>query len=331
MPVTQRDVAEAAGVAQRTVSNVLNDFPHVRPEVRERVLAAMDQLGYRPNRAARTLRTGRTGVLGLVIPALDLGYFGEIGTLVIEEARDLGYAVVIAQTRSDLEGERSAIRRFVADGVDGILVDTLLIEEDELRELVEDVPIVLLGEHLAGAAFDRVSIDNSAATAAVVAHLAEGGRQRIGFLGDSARGLDLVSDRLVGYRAALARHGLPAGPVLSVSGYRRVDGFDTVSAALAEGLDLDALVAATDLLAIGALRAFADVGIEVPSQVAVVGHDDLADARYAIPRLSSVAPDKPALARAAVAMLDARIADPDVALQVAGGSEWTLSVRESSA
>lgn len=334
MPVTQGDVAALAGVARRTVSNVVNGFPYVSDNVRARVQAAIDQLGYKPNRAAQYLRTGRSGILGLILPELDVGYFAEIARLLVEEAERRGYTVLIAQTLGLADREVEVLDQFANQQPDGLIFSPISIDADTLADRIRDTPLVLLGEHLAETPRDHVAIDNVAATQAVMQHLIDTGRRAIAFIGHAGRpgALNMADLRLRGYTEALEANGLTADRRLirAVDGYHRVQGYDAQRELLETGVSFDAVCCATDLLAIGAMRALADGSIAIPDDVAVVGFDDLDEGRFAVPRLTTVAPNKASIARAAIDLVITRIngvADPEHHL---GKDDYSVEIRESS-
>lgn len=329
--VTQGDVARVAGVAPRTVSNVINDVPHVSDRVRARVLAAIDELGYRPNRAAQRLRTGRSRTIGVILPELDVGYFAEMARLIVEEAEAHGLTVLVTQTLGLRDRELEVLDKFRDQQPDGIILSPIGVSSTQLESYVHEIPIVLLGEQLELSPVDHISIDNVAATREMVQHLIDGGRTRIAFVGQSrTRELHMAELRLRGYREALTANGLPTDSSLEreVDGYHRADGARAVDELIAEGVAFDAVFGVNDLLALGAIRSLADAGLEVPRDVAVAGFDDVDDARYSIPRLTTVAPDKPAIARESVRRLLVRISGSDASSPTAVGYE--LVVRDSS-
>nr|BFF25581.1 hypothetical protein GCM10025732_35460 [Glycomyces mayteni] len=185
MPATLRDVAELAQVSVRTVSNVVSGYAHVSERMRQRVLAAIEELDYRANPVARTLRTGRTGMLALVVPEIDVPYFSELARDVIDAAAEFGYRVMIDQTGHDHERER---RLLMGDDrtmlFDGILFSPL-VTKSELLDMhrSEHMPLVLLGEHEFDGRFDHVAIDNVQAARDAVSHLVAAGRTRIAAIG----------------------------------------------------------------------------------------------------------------------------------------------------
>lgn len=333
MAATQADVAALAGVARRTVSNVVNDFPYVSEDVRRRVKAAIEELGYQPNRNARSLRIGRTDTIGVALPELDVGYFAELGRLLVEVAEEFGYTVLISQTLGTKDREVHTLERFHSQQVAGVIFSAISIDADDLVGRPDDVPVVVLGEHLLESSLDRVTIDNVVATRAAVRHLIDIGRRRIAFIGLNRYGGGSATRdlRLRGYAAALSSAGLKRDKSMEarVTGYHQADGFEATERLLAEGAEFDGLFCANDLLALGAIRALVDHGLRVPADVAVAGFDDLDEARFSVPRLTTVSPDKQRIARAAISLLAARIegsAPPDP-FPTDG---FTLRVRDST-
>src|SRR5690606_40487186 len=156
--VTQQEVADRAGVGRRTVSHVITGFPHVSAEARARVLRAIDELGYVPNRAAQQLRTGRSGVIALTVPEIGVGYFGELGTLIVEEAASRGLGTVVAQTRGVRDRELTELERILALQPDGVIMSPLGLTPADLADLAARVPVALIGEHLLGVAADAPGV-----------------------------------------------------------------------------------------------------------------------------------------------------------------------------
>src|SRR5436189_2688565 len=185
MAPTLREVAARAGVSIRTASNVVNEFARVAPETRARVQRVLDELGYSPNAAARTLRRGRSGLIALVLPELDIPYFAELTRAVIAEAARHRYTVVIDQTDGDRLRERELIMRGSRAALfDGLIFSPLGLGGSDLRDRTSTAPVVLLGERIVDSGLDHVMIDNVAASRAATRHLLELGRRRIAVIGD---------------------------------------------------------------------------------------------------------------------------------------------------
>ena len=309
---TVRDVAKAAGVSPMTVSNVLNNHPHVRPATRERVLKAIDDLGYRVNVAARNLRAGRTNTIGFAVPEVESPYFGQLASRIIARAHDAGYRVAIERTGADRENELSAITSSRTRMYDGLILSAVGLGPAD-RDLLEiDMPMVILGESMFGAPVDHIALPNEEGTYAATTHLIERGCRRIAIVqgGDPDR-LSVTSLRHAGYRRAMAEHGMDLDPSLVVERHHLSleDGRTAAHQLVDAGTGADGVVCITDTVAMGVMRGFADRGLSVPAQVRVVGFDDILEARYSVPSLTTIDPDHEEVARLAVELLLARLAD----------------------
>ena len=310
MSASLRDVAKLAGVSPRTVSNVVNDFEYVRDTTRERVLRAIEELNYKPNISARRLRQGRTRMLGFAVPELSQPYFAELSELVESAAQSRGYTVIATQTGGRKDSEVRMLRDFTSHLVDGLIFSPFTLTQDEFAAAAPSVPTVLIGEQISSPGHTGIAIDNVRATTDITRHLLERGRRRIAVLG--AYHSDLYRSarlRLQGYRDALETAGVAFDPalVLYTDRFGRQAGRDGVAAALADGVRFDALVCFTDMLAFGAVRAFADARVRVPDDVAIASIDDVQEAEFSVPSLTSIAPDKRAIAETAVDQLIALV------------------------
>ena len=330
--VRLRDVAAHAGVSVRTVSNVVNDFQYVAPATRAKVQASIDALGYRPNVAARNLRRGRTGLLALVVPEIDSPYFAELAARTVRIAEDDGWTVLIDQTDGDAGRERRLVRGERSQLVDGVIFSPWSLSAEELASRSDATPIVLLGEHAGVPPVDHVVIDNVTAAAEAVAHLAAGGRTRIAAIGvPPMLANETARQRQLGYRRALEAAGIPLRAELEipVTSLHRSEGHRAMAELLASGAAPDAAFCFSDELALGALRAVVDAGLRTPADIALVGFDDVEDGRFAVPRLSTVAPDKDAIARLALQSLRDRLAGDESPARVITAPH-RLVLRESS-
>jgi DNA-binding LacI/PurR family transcriptional regulator len=309
-----REVAQLAGVSAKTVSNVLSDYPYIRPETRARVMAAVDQLGYQINVAARTLRSGRTRAIGLALPELSQAYFAELADAVIRSASRHGYTVFIEQTSARRATELETIAGMHRHSIDGLIFSPLALGQEDARYLDVDFPLVVLGERILRSPADHVTMPNEAASKAAVAHLLERGRRRIAVIGthpDDPEGT--AATRFRGYSEALREAGIEVDPrlVLDARSWHRADGAAAAVALLEPGLEVDGLFCFNDALALGAMHALQTRGVRVPEDVAVVGFDDIEDSRYATPALSTISPGREEIAARAVDLLIERIEGPD--------------------
>jgi DNA-binding LacI/PurR family transcriptional regulator len=310
-----RDVASAAGVSPKTVSNVVNGYVHVRPETRALVQQHVDALGYRPNAVGRQLRRGRTGAIALAVPGIDMPYFADLAALLVRAARDRGLTVVVEQTDGDVEREREVAAGSPVRFADALIFSPLTIPPAELAVARHDTPMVLLGEHGAAVAgADRVAIDSVAIGVAATAHLTATGRRRIAMIGHKNAPKSAMEQRVLGYTRGLRDAGLPVDPALirTVPGWDREHGADATDALLAQHPDVDAVFAANDVLAVGVLRALHRHGRRVPDDVAVVGVDDVPECSYTTPALTTVAIDRAFVAGAALELATSRLDDPDL-------------------
>ncbi|MEV4108464.1 LacI family DNA-binding transcriptional regulator [Nonomuraea sp. NPDC049695] len=330
--VTMSDVAKLSGVSKMTVSNVINGRAGVSDQVRRRVMEAVRQSGYRVNVSARTLRSGRTGVIGLAVPEIDRPYFGRLAAHVIEQASEHGFHVAIEQTGAAAHAEIDAINHSYTLHFDGLILSAVGVDPQDSRLASGDYPIVMLGEQDFGAKFDHVAMPNEEGTKAATAHLIDRGCRRIGIVtGSSLDGVNVVTRRYQGYRAALAERGLDPDPALlfTADGMALESARDAAHRLVDSGQEIDGVVAVSDTVAQGVLRGLADRGVRVPEDVRLIGFDDISESAYMVPSLSTVAPDHRWMAAKAVELVTARIQDPSRPAR-----EYTapfeLKVREST-
>lgn len=310
MAITMRDVAEMAAVSIKTVSNVINDHPNIKPETRSRVLSAIEDLGYQPNLSARGLRSGRTGVISLIIPDLKNAYFAELADAVMTAASKRGQAVIIEQSGGERERELQILRGPRMRMVDGVLYSVLGLEQEDADLINIPTPIVLLGERIFNGPADHVTMQNVEASQAATEHLLELGCTRLLALGaHPGEVIGSAGLRLEGYRRALNRASVPYREELTVDvqTWHRADGAQAMRRVLGSGLAFDGVVAFNDSLALGAMSVMQDAGLKVPDDVAIIGFDDIDETRYSLPALSTVDPGRQEIAETAVRMLLERI------------------------
>ena len=294
------DVARLAGVSHQTVSRVLNAHPNVRPQTRDNVLAAIAELGYRPNAAARTLVTRRTRTLGVV--SFDTTLYGPASMLYgIERAAAHSYFVSIASLPAlDRRSVLGAVDRFLDQGVEGIIViapkTSAVAACSRLRA---HVPLVAVGcgTH---APLTSAAVDNVAGAALATRYLLGLGHATVHHIAGPAAWVD-AHERITGWREALASAGaaepeLFSGDWSSASGYR-------IGHRIADSAEVTAVFCGNDHMALGLLRALAERGRRVPGDVSVVGFDDIPESAYFLPPLTTVRQDFGELGRRALAML----------------------------
>ncbi|MGN8025329.1 LacI family DNA-binding transcriptional regulator [Microbacterium sp. 22242] len=311
MAVTLHDVARVAGVSIKTVSNVINDYPYIRPATKQRVEDAIAELGYTPNLTARNLRSGRTGAIALALPDLSLAYFAELAAAVIAAAEASGVSVIVEQTGADPVRERELLRSPRLKLTDGLIFSPLGLGQDDVDALDVPYPLVLLGERIFDGPTDHVTMRNVEAARAATAFLLASGRRRIAVVGaHEGEVIGSAALRLQGYREALEAAGVAYDEDLIgyTTFWHRANGALSMRELLARGVEFDAVFGLNDTLALGAMRALQESGRHVPADVAVVGFDGLDEAEYSIPSLTTIDPGREWIAKTAVKTLLERIA-----------------------
>lgn len=308
---TMKDVAERAGVSIKTVSNVVNGTVKVSENTKSRVEAAVKELGYQVNFSARSLRQGRTGMIGLLIPELRVPYFAELADSVLKAAEAQGLTLIIEQTGAGGEHEAEMLRGPRRRFTDGVLFSPVTMDPNKHPELDVDFPLVLLGERVFDPRYDHVTMSNVEAARLATEHLASQGCKNIAMLGYHAdEVMGSAALRYKGYRQGLEAAGLEFKPELLGHAGRwvRSTGKAAMQQVLDTGVPFDGVFALNDAMGLGALPALRAAGLKVPEDVLVVGFDDIDDAQYSDPPLSSVDPGRDEIATKAVSLLVARIA-----------------------
>ena len=323
MAVTIRDVARAAGVSASTVSRALSAPEIVDAATRERVLRVADHLGYRPNRAARGLITGRTGNLGLILPDLANPFFPSVVKGIQSQAHEADYQVFVADTDEHATAELGLVRS-LAKQVDGIILCSPRMKPAELRDAAGLAPVVLVNRR--AGTIPAVTMDNAGGMFDVVQHLTELGHRRIGFVA-GPRSSWSTKERLRGLRTASDRLGLE---LVEVGNFDPT--FDG-GAASAEGVLLggvSAVVAYNDLVALGLLAALRERGVEVPRDLSVVGIDNIQMSAMVHPALTTLNIPKEQAGRRAVDLLVQLLADSTEPAQKSRELPTELLVRQTT-
>lgn len=309
-PARIKDVAALAGVSLKTVTNVVHQRSNVRDSTRARVLAAIEELDYRPSLAGRQLQSGRSTMITLALPRIDEPYLGALAHAMIAAASPRGYTVVMDETGGVPEREEQAAAGYPGHGIDGVIFSPFAIDPEAMAAMSRRTPMVLLAAPLPGSNADYVAIDNHASAAEVVDHLHRTGRRRIGYVGRTPDRPTAVGEiRMVGVRDRLAALGLELEDrrVITTGRFTREMGEQMITEAGEDLLGCDAIVCCSDLLAIGVIRGLKRAGVRVPEDIAVVGWDNIIDTEYLSPTVTSVAPDLEALAERTIEALLERI------------------------
>jgi DNA-binding LacI/PurR family transcriptional regulator len=306
--VVMTDVARAAGVSHQTVSRVLNGTDGVRAETRARVLRAVRELGYQPNSVARALVTGRSRTLGVV--SFDTTLYGPASTLFAIEraAHAAGYFVsVVSVTTVDRESVLIAVERLRQQGVDGVLIIVALKDAAEaVLDVPHELPIVAV-EAGPDRATPVVAVDQVGGAVAATEHLLELGHRTVWHIGGPPSFLE-AGQRVEGWLKALEAAGI-APPPMQAGDWSARSGYE-LGRRLATVSEVTAVFAANDQMALGVLRAFNEAGRRVPEDVSLVGFDDIAEAPYFTPPLTTVRQDFMAVGRASLELLLAEMEAP---------------------
>ncbi|KJQ55175.1 LacI family DNA-binding transcriptional regulator [Microbacterium sp. SA39] len=330
MPASVKDVAALAGVSSSTVSNYLN-HPHVLgASSRERVRAAIEQLGFVPNESARQLRAGSSKALALILLDAWLPYFNELSRGVEDVTREGGWSLFFSNSNRDAAQERRNIDMFEAHRVQGIVIYPLGDVVPRLERLAErGIRSVVVGPIRESPSVASILFDDRGGGRLAGEHLLSLGRRRILFLGSPT--VSQSNDRLAGLQDALA--GSPATlTVIDVPHLATEEGLRVAAQILAQPVAErpDAVFAANDMVALGVLTQLMRHGIRVPDEIALVGFDDVAQAHQSVVPLTSVRQPGYEIGRAAGAALLQQLADPTAPPPATTPFRAELIVREST-
>jgi LacI family transcriptional regulator len=307
-----KDVARAAGVSTATVSHVLNKTRFVSEETREKVLRAIESCNYYPNANARSLASGRSNTLGLLISDISNPFFPELVKSIETIAFERGHEVILANTDYDNERTLSNVRHFIERKVAGVVLMTSELDRNLIDELARcHVPVVFLDIGSAGVCMSNIVVDYEAGISEAINHLHWLGHRKIAYVGGPAR-LRSAIRRLEAFRDSMA-HQLPETTPLEIyEGDFRLEGGTRVAREmLALGNLPTAVVVANDMMALGLMKEFHERGLHVPDDISIVGFDDIAFAELSNPPLTTVCLPRVELGRKAVEALMATIEHPE--------------------
>lgn len=301
--VTIADVAREAGVSRQTVSRVLNNKGEIREDTYLRVREVIERLGYRPSTLARGLVTRRTMTIGLIVPDIANPFFADISRGVDDEAHAAGFSLLLCNTIEDPEREADLFHILEQRSVDGVVVCSSRLSDEELLELTGRHPAAVLINRCSPQG-SAVCMDDALGAAVLVDHLLSRGRRSIGCLAASSLSHS-GNQRLRGYLEALAAAGEPAdaGRTVRCAMPNIEGGYHATLKLLAGHPEIDAIICHNDLVAAGALHACADLGRRVPEDIAIAGADDILLASIVTPSLTTLRSDRHALGATAVRLL----------------------------
>lgn len=308
------DVAREAGVSYSTVSRVMNNYEYVRPETREKVLNAMMRLGYVVNQQARSLRGGRSQVVGLLVPDVGNSYIGAIIRGIDAELSANQYDLMLYTTHRQKTRESTyvaTITRGLADGLLLLLPTNVAAYLTSLQQ--QQFPHVLIDyQHVDNALTSTVQATNWQGAYDATSYLIRLGHRRIAHI-VGLKEMQCALDRLQGYRDALAAHGIPYDPDLVFAGdFYRPQGYEAACKFLALPQPPTAVFAANDSSAFGVMEAVTRMGLRVPDDMSVIGFDDIIEAQQVHPGLTTVRQPLEEMGRVAARILLKRLDDPDL-------------------
>jgi len=306
---TIKDVANRAGVSTATVSATLNGTAFVSTELRERVLAAVRELGYAPDAIARSLKQGRTQLIGLVVADITNPFFNELTQIIEAAAREMGFTMLLCDTNQEYRRELEYLRLMRTYRVEGMILAPTGHPDDyeagEVREM--RMPVVLVDRTLPGLPFDSVTLNNRLAAMQATNHILELGHRRVGMIGGTCH-LSVALERKEGYRAALEQQGIGYDARLVRDGrFREEDARIACREILACGNRPTALFVANNHMLVGVMRAIAELDLRCPQDLSVVSIDDFRWANAFTPRLTTVAQPVSEIGQAVMRLLLSRL------------------------
>jgi LacI family transcriptional regulator len=309
--ITMRDVAEAAGVSIKTVSRVVNEQGEISEETRQRVLLAIEKLGYRPSKVARALVTNRTETIGLIVGDIANPYFSEVSRGVLDLAQEKGFDVFLCNSDGDLETEKRALFSLIDHNVDGAIIYPHWKNRDWFKDVSSPkCPVVLINYDLESAPGYGVvlsEIIKGAQTA--VRYLIDKGHRHIGMLAGMDTG---IHQRVQGYRKELKNHGLPFREDYILWGPAVLEhGIESSKALLTQHPEITALFCYNDLIAMGAIQGCKEMGLRVPEDCAIVGFDNIRFGALVCPSLTTIHCNKYEIGRQAASLLIEMLKSPD--------------------
>jgi LacI family transcriptional regulator len=309
---TISDVARKAGVSKATVSRVLNNTAVVNEGTRKRVLAAIDSLSYTPSFLAKGMRRKKTGTLGVIVPDFRNPYYSELLKFIEEEARKHEYIALICTGEMNAEREREYIRYLLSRQVEGLVLCcyvSIMENRELIHQITKSVPVVVMDQPSFGQPVSATYADGYKGFRNLLTYLIGMGHQKIGMV-RSLHKYPCSESRFLGYRDTLEEHGIGLDPTLiQESEFSAAGGYEAAKRILARSMP-SAIIGVNDLLAIGAMQYIRENGYDVPGDIAVAGHDNIALSSLVSPQLTTVRIPVDQIAKAAINQLVRKIRSP---------------------
>lgn len=307
-----KDVAREAGVSIATVSHVINNTRAVSDATRQRVMRAIEECNYYPNANARSLASGRSHTLGLLISDISNPFFPDLVKSIETVAFEKGYDVILSNTDYDAERTVNYVRRFIERKVAGVALMTSELDISLIEELARfHVPVVFLDLGSAGACMSNLVVDYEAGIEEAINHLVSLGHKRIAYIGGPRR-LRSAARRFEAFCDSMRRHLPDSEPLLIYEAdFRLPGGREAARQMLASSERPSAVIVANDMMALGVIEEFRRRGVRVPEDISIVGFDDIAFAALSSPPLTTICLPRAELGREAVEALLATIEHPE--------------------
>lgn len=289
--ITILDIAKELGITFSTVARALNDHPAISAATKKAVRATADRLGYRPNKVASSLRSGKTKIIGVLVPRLDVSFFSSVVHGIEGVMNENGYTILLYQSQESIKQEIKGIDTFLRSRVDGIIASISLETEgntgyDEVKE--RNIPLAFFDRVPPGLDVPSVTIDDYQGGFMATEHLIRSGYRRIVHI-NQYRNINIFNERLRGYLDAMEQYGLPIDEALIIKGEFSIEfGRQCVRDLIANGIDFDAIFTLEDFTAMGVVQELKIAGMRIPEQVGVVGFSNEAFSSLVSPTISTV-------------------------------------------
>ncbi|MBS3970679.1 MAG: LacI family DNA-binding transcriptional regulator [Clostridia bacterium] len=301
MGLTTKDVAKKAGVSQATVSRVLNGHHYVNVETKEKVLKIIKELGYQPNHIARSMALQKTNALGLIVSDIVNPFYSEIAKNIIDEAKRLGYEIILCNTDHDPEVQNFYIEFLKQRRVDGIIFASVKLKDKEVERLVTaNFPCIFINSRLKLKKASFVVTDNKKGAKLAINHFIDLGHKRIGFISGPST-ISTAQERLEGYKEALLAKGLAIDDnYIKDQSFNPKYAYQATRELLNMPVPPTAIFVANDVMAFKVMEALLDLDLDIPGDVAIIGYDDVVMSGHKRIGLTTVAQDKSRIGRLAV-------------------------------
>ena len=312
MTTSIRHIAKLAGTSVSSVSRVLNNSGYASPELRERVEAAIRTLNYTPSKGARMLRGAPSRMIGLMLPSIDVPFFGILAHAIEQELFRRGYQTLICSTAENMDHEARYISMLLSQRVDGVIVASAFGSTEHFEALREaHIPIVAIDRELPGIAGEAVMADHEEGGRLMARHLIELGHRAIGIVGAPAHSQP-VQLRLRGIKEEMAERGIAPAAIVMAEEHSFAAAYPLAKQLVASRPEMTGIIGTTDISAIATIHAVQDHGFSVPRDYSVIGFDDLPEAAYVFPRLTTIAQPIRGVGEQAVRRLEALIDEDQV-------------------